>query len=187
MAILQGFAKHRGRGGEREVGLRQGEVETLMSAAPSTSSIYRGEGGGAPPLGFPPQGVRQPQSHLRVAAKGGEGGNLPPKLGGSPPPPNPRRLGPLWGGAPAHLGLVPSHTWPMQPPGAGGPTWWTPGTLPVVPVHYRSITPETFPVTKIGLPIYKYLPPDHSGTPRDVRDLIRDSEQHSVTTYKLPL
>ena len=37
-------------------------------------------------------------------------------------------LGPC-GGAPAHLGLVPSHTWPMQPSGAGGPTWWTPGPL----------------------------------------------------------
>ena len=49
------------------------------------------------------------------------------------------------------------------------------------------INPETFPVTETGLPIYKSLPPDHSGTPRDVRDLIRDSEQHSVTTYKLPL
>ena len=121
-----------------------------------------------------------------VAAKGGEGENLPPKLGGSTPSPNPRRLGPLWGGAPAHLGLVPSHTWahaalrgwwphlvdPRDPPGG-------PGTLP--------IKPETFPVTKTGLPIYKSLAPDHSGTPHDIRDLIRDSEQHSVTTYKLPL
>ena len=61
---------------------------------------------------------------------------------------------------------------PRDPPGG-------PGTLP--------IKPETFPVTKAGLPIYKSLPPDHSGTPRDVQDLIRDSEQHSVTTYKLPL
>ena len=50
VAILQGFAKHRGRGGGREVGLRQGEVETLMYAAPNTSSIYRGEGGGCAPL-----------------------------------------------------------------------------------------------------------------------------------------
>ena len=58
--------------------------------------------------------------------------------------------------------------------GPGGP-----GTLP--------ITSETFPVTKTGLPIYKSLPPDHSGTPHDVRDLIRDSEQHSVTTYILSL
>src|SRR4051812_47686433 len=35
----------------------------------------------------------------------------------------------LVGGAPAHLGLVPSHTWPMQPSGACGPTWWTPEHL----------------------------------------------------------
>ena len=41
------------------------------------------------------------------------------------------------GGALAHLGLVPSHTWPMQPSGASGPTWWTPGTLPMVLVRYR--------------------------------------------------
>ena len=53
---------------------------------------------------------------------------------------------------------------PQDPPGG-------PGTLP--------IAPETFPVTKTGLSIYKYLPPDHSGTPRDIRDLIRDSEQLS--------
>ena len=52
----------------------------------------------------------------------------------------------------------------------------TPGTLPEIP--------KTFPVTKTGLPIYQSLPPDHSGAPRDIRDLIRDSEQPSVTnTY----
>ena len=70
--IQQGFAKHRGRGEGREVGLRQGEVKTHVLAAPKPSSIYRGEGGGAPPLGFPPQGVRQPQNPSRVAAKWGE-------------------------------------------------------------------------------------------------------------------
>ena len=104
-----------------------------MCWQPQNPQVYIGEReGGAPPLGFPSQGVRQPQSHLRVAAKGGEGGNLPPKLGGGAPSPNPRRLGPLWGGAPAHLGLVPSHTWPMQPSGAvaplggpPGPSWWS--------------------------------------------------------------
>ena len=88
----------------------------------------------------------------------------------------------LVGSAPAHLGagafshlahvclwgLWPHLVDPRDPPGG-------PGTLP--------INPETFPATKIGLPIHKSLPPDHSGTPRDVRDLIRDSEQHSVTTY----
>ena len=39
-----------------------------------------------------------------------------------------------------------------------------PGTLP--------IAPETFPMTKTGLPIYKSLPPDRYETPRDVWDLI---------------
>ena len=50
-----------------------------------------------------------------------------------------------------------------------------PGTIPV--------TPKLVPMPEIALPIYNSLPPDYSGTPRDVRDLIRDSEQHSVTTY----
>src|SRR3954471_3791400 len=85
---------------------------------------------------------------------------------------------PTWGWSPPTLG-------PCSPPGLvaplGGPPDPSggPGTLP--------IKPETLSVTKTGLPIYKSLPPDHSGTPRDVRDLIRDSEQHSVTTYELPL
>ena len=88
------------------------------------------------------------------------------------------RTSPLGAGPLPHLahaalrGLWPHLVDPRDPPGG-------PGTLP--------IKPETFPVTKTGLLIYKSLPPDHSGTPRDVRDLIRDSEQHSVTTYKLPL
>ena len=50
-----------------------------------------------------------------------------------------------------------------------------PGTIPV--------TPETFPVAETALPIYNSLPTDHYGTPRDIWDLIRDSEQPSVTTY----
>ena len=85
------------------------------------------------------------------------------------------------GGALAHLGagafshLAHVCLWGPCPPRwtpdhSGGP-----GTLP--------INPETFPVTKTGLPIYKYLPPDHSGTHRDIRDLIWDSEQHPVTAY----
>ena len=41
------------------------------------------------------------------------------------------------------------------------------------------VAPKLVPMAEIALPIYKSLPPDHSGTPRDVRDLIRDSEQHS--------
>ena len=42
------------------------------------------------------------------------------------------------------------------------------------------VDPETFPMAETQLPIYNSLPPDHSGTPRDVRDLIRDTEQHLV-------
>ena len=45
------------------------------------------------------------------------------------------------GGAPAHQGLVPLPVQPMGPSEIGGPTRWTPGTLPVVPVQYR-VTPK---------------------------------------------
>ena len=40
-------------------------------------------------------------------------------------------------GAPAHFGLDPFPLQPMGPSEIGGPTRWTPGTLPVVPVQYR--------------------------------------------------
>ena len=49
------------------------------------------------------------------------------------------------------------------------------GGLGTIPVN-----PETFQMAETRLPIYNSLPLDHSGTPRDVRDLIRDSEQLSV-------
>ena len=41
--------------------------------------------------------------------------------------------------------------------------------------------PGTLPVSEYHRPIYQSLPLDHFETPRHVRDLIRDSEQHSVT------
>ncbi len=63
------------------------------------------------------------------------------------------------------------HTPPGGPP---APSWHS---------RYATDERETFSVTKTGLPIYQYLPPDHSGAPRDVLDLIRDSEQHSVTNH----
>ena len=50
-----------------------------------------------------------------------------------------------------------------------------PGTIPE--------KTELFSEPEQQLSIYKSLPPDHSGNPRDIRDLIRDSGQHSVTTY----
>ena len=48
-------------------------------------------------------------------------------------------------------------------------TRYVPGTL------------GTLPVSEYYHPIYESLPMDHFDTPRHVRDLIRDSEQHSVT------
>ena len=72
------------------------------------------------------------------------------------------------------LGLVPlAHvaprgrwTHPVDPRDPSG----GPGTIPM--------TLKLVPMAETGLPIYKTLPPDHSGTPRDVRNLIWDSEQH---------
>src|SRR5664279_2987444 len=39
--------------------------------------------------------------------------------------------------------------------------------------------PELFRNPEIHFAIYKTLPPDHSRAPRDIQDLIRDSEQYS--------
>ena len=59
----------------------------------------------------------------------------------------------------------------VAPPGGPRDPSGGPGTIP--------ITPKLVPMAEIVLPIYNSLPLDHSGTPRDVWDLIRDSEQHS--------
>ena len=89
------------------------------------------------------------------------------------------------GGAPAHLGAgsLPhlAHLasrgrcpLPVDPEATfGGPSG--PGTL--------LVTPETLPVSETIRPIYQSLPPDHSGAPRDVLDLIRESEQLLITSY----
>ena len=57
MAILQGFAKHRGRGGRREAGLRQQEKNSCMLGCPFASTIYRGRGRGCAPSRVPSLGV----------------------------------------------------------------------------------------------------------------------------------
>ena len=72
-------------------------------------------------------------------------------------------------------------------------TWWThlwtsgPLRNLLEASWYNTEKPKLFPEPKIWLPIYKSLPPDHSGTPRDIQDLIRDSEQHSVTVMHMPI
>ena len=142
----------------------------LLPSLPPT--IYRAKGEGGRSLG--------PSSKEGC----GQGGVHPPQ--GTSEVPSPFRTLPLsyllrmglLGLVPlAHIGQGAPPYSPCGPPGLVDPLvdprtpFGTPGTIP--------IKCETFPATKIRLPIYKSLPPDHSGTPRDVRDLIRDSEQHS--------
>ena len=56
------------------------------------------------------------------------------------------------------------------------------GCLEPLPVtRYVPGTPGTLPVYEYYRPIYESLPLDHFETPRHVRDLIQDSEQHFVT------
>ena len=136
-------------------------------------SIYRGKG----------EGGRPPRTHLGGCGglgERGEGG-LPPKPRGAPPlgfPLNPRRMGPREGVRPAHQGLAPCPTQPMWPPGRGGPSRWTPGTLPVAPVQYR-YDPETsrcpfdnFPYINLylrTLPELLVTSGIPSGTPNNIR------------------
>ena len=142
-----------------------------MYGSPKPHLYIGGRGGCAPFRVSHPQGVRPALDGKRGGGQEGERGEahtrwalrpiwtrvcpLPLSLvpwtpcGGRTSPPG---AGPLPHLAHAALrGLWPHLVDPRDP--LGGP-----GTLP--------IKPETFPVTKTGLPIYKSLPPDHSGTPR---------------------
>ena len=100
-----------------------------MGAASLPPSIYRVPRGGAGPRRWDLLGG--------AAAKGGA---LPPKAsGGAPSPrvPNPRRRGGPGGAHQPTRGWFPYPLQPMGPSGIGGPTRWTSGTLPVVPVQYQ--------------------------------------------------
>ena len=139
----------------------------LLPSVPPT--IYRAKGEGGAALALPPRkGAAREESHLPKAPRR----CLPPSglflLLIS------WRMG-LLGLVPlAHIGKGAHPYSPCAPPGLVDPLvdprtpFGTPGTIPIMR--------ETFLATKTRLPIYKSLPPDHSGTPRDVRDLIRDSE-----------
>src|SRR3954463_11488931 len=171
--LRQGFAELYGGGGG--VGEGEGGAKDQGCGCPLPPPLYRPLGG-APALGD------------LISKGGGAREDFPP-----PPPKAPRRCLPLvglfpfgtlgawasWGWFPlAHVGqgapptahVPPRGRWPhpVDPRDPSG----GPGTIP--------ITPKLVPIAEIALPIYYSLPPDHSGTPRDVRDLIRDSEQHSV-------
>ena len=120
-------------------GLRQAQRE---------GEVLRGEEGGARGLGAQPSlpplyigvlgGAGPWRSHLKgVAARGG---TCPPSQVGRPPPPGFPTLGAgggPWGAHQPTRGWFPTPLLPMGPSGIGGPTRWTPGTLPLVPVQYR--------------------------------------------------
>ena len=158
-------------------------------AAPNTSSIYRGRGGAAPPLGFPtPRGAASPRSHLGGRPRGEE--CLPSQVEASP-----FRVFPF----PCAWALGGWCPWPIKaraPPysscyciGRGGTISRPPDPSGILrnlleASRYNSGKTELFLEPEQQLSIYKSLPPDHSGTPHDIRDLIQDSEQHSVITYK---
>ena len=92
--------------------------------------------------------------------------------GGAPPPLV--QFGLPMGGTPCGLPLSPR--WPML-------AHYFPRGVPVTP-RYSDKYPkhsETIPVSEYYRPIYQSVPLDHFETPRHVRDLIRDSEQSSVT------
>ena len=65
----------------------------------------------------------------------------------------------------------------------GHPCRWAPLRNLLEPSRYNTEKSQTFSVAKIGLPIYKSLPPDHSGTPHDVRD----PEQLSINRILISL
>ena len=95
VAILQGFAKHRGRGG---LGRGGGLCQNLGAAALPPPHIYRGKGeGGRPP---------QIQSEEGAAAKGGC--LAPQGKGGAPPLGFPQTLG-AW--ALRGVGAQPTKGW----------------------------------------------------------------------------
>ena len=133
MAIQQGFAKHRERRGGGEEGLRQGAVKTFLLAAPKTSTIYRGEGGGCAPSRVPtPRGAAAPRSHLGWRPKEERGKLAPQARWRRPPPLGFSTLGalgpgggarqPTWGWSPPTLGPC-SPLGPAVP--LGGPSRWS--------------------------------------------------------------
>ena len=138
------------------------------------------------------EGRRQPETlHKEDSAEPPQGGGIHLLLGGGfvlgrCPTPSNLHLFPLGCMGPMGSASQPTRgwcatSWAHVAPGVDGPhpvdpqnPFVTPGTLPKVP--------ETFPEPKYHFPIYQSLPPDHSGAPRDVRNLIWDSEQPSVST-----
>ena len=160
--LRRASARGRGVAGERE-------APRLEGAATLPPPLYIGPlGGWAGPRRWDLLGGQRPR-----------GWSTPKASGGAPSPrvPNPRRMGaqggrtsPLWAGSPPHFSPWGPPEWVAPPGGPPGPIRWS---------RYNTGDPETFPMAETTLPIYNSSPPDNSGTPRDVQDLIRDSVQLS--------
>ena len=166
-AISAGLRRASSRG--RGVAMGEGGAKSMGAAALPPPSLYRPLRGGGPRR-WDLQGGRRPGGWLAPQGKW----RRPPPLGfptlGAGGPKG-GRTSPLGTGSPptsAHGALRDRWPHPVDPRDPSG----GPGTIPV--------TPETFPMAETSLPIYNSLPPDHSKTPHDIQDLIRDSEQHSV-------
>ena len=133
-------------------------------------------GGGS--LGFPLGGGGQ---GLRQALGFPPLGALPPKPGGAAAlggasPPCAIGEGP-GGGAQPYEGCCVPLCGPLGPKLLPGPR------NPFRSSADFPILPGTLPDSETFHPIYQSSSPDHSGDPRHVRDLIRDSEQPSVTMH----
>ena len=162
--------RERGVAGERE-------APRLKVWLPPPSPLYIGPLGGADPRRWDLLGGRG-------AAKGEA---CPPRQVEAPPTlgfptlgaggPRGGRTSPLWAGSPPHFGPWGPPGWVAPPGGPPGPIRWS---------RYNTGDSESFPMAETALPIYNSSPPDHSGAPRHVRDLIRDSKLPSVTTYYFP-
>ena len=142
------------KGEEEEAGPRGGAPRGSPTWTPSPSRIR-------PPSFLPPE--REKGKGERGRRK--EGGRTPPLV----------QFGLGKGGAPL--------TWPFSSPPIrpNGPNTSPGGSSNS---RFSVKLPEslgTIPMSKCNLPIYESLPLDHFETPRHVRDLIRDSEQTSVT------
>ena len=122
--LRRSSARGRGVAGERE-------APRHKDAAAPPSPLYIG------PLG----GCAGPRRWDLLGGGGGDQGvECPPRQVEASPPLGFPTLGAEGGPGGAHQptrGWFPSPLQPMGPSGMGGPTRWTPGTHPVVPVQYR--------------------------------------------------
>ena len=189
----QGFAKHCGIDEDLYGGGRAAPRHERVWLPSLCLSLYRGERGEGAPLGFPLGGGGQGRwgrprgGWRRPGLRPGLG--FPPPPGALPPKPRgcgcPRGAQPLrrrWRGlGGAHSPCVGCCVSPLMAHRARniyrGPrnTFRFSDSFPMFP--------GTIPDSVHSHPIYQSSSPDHSGDPRHVRDLIRDSEQPSVTMH----